>query len=334
MIEPFGVLSNGQRVERIQIKGHGLAACVLTWGAVLQDLRFDAFPHALVLGFDDFEHYPTRSPNFGSIVGRVANRIRNAKADIAGQTYKFDRNALERHTLHGGADGAGKQIWQLGDVCENSVSLTLRLADGHMGFPGNLDVMATYTITPGPTLEVRIKASSDAPTICNFAHHSYFNLDGGGDARNQTLQVFADSYLPTDADCIPTGKAASVEETPFDFRREKSIAGAGHSFDHNWCLSRDRRDCVPVAVLRAANCDLGMTIATTEPGLQVYDGAKIKTQDLPGLDGKSYSAFSGIAIEPQAWPDAPNQDWRSQTELVPGRSYEQLSRFSFITGAS
>jgi len=329
VVEAFGQLGDGRAVERVRLSAHGLSANILTWGAVLQDLRLDGVGHSLVLGFPEFEHYPTRSPNFGSIVGRAANRIRNGQAEIGGKVYRFDRNVLDRHTLHGGAGGAGKQLWRIEEVGADFVTLALTLPDGHMGFPGTMDVRATYGILPGPVLEISISAETDADTVCNFAHHSYFNLDGGGDARRQEFQVHADHFLKLDEDFVPTGDVASVEGTLFDFRTARPLLSGDARYDHNLCLSRQRCACRPVARLKGAESGVEMTIETTEPGLQVYDGGKIRTDDLPGLDGTPYTAFSGIALEPQAWPDAPNQEWADQVLLAPGQIYRQLSRFSF-----
>lgn len=331
MIEVFGRLDDGREVERVRLAAHGLAVDVLTWGAVVQDLRLDGVGHSLVLGFSEFKHYPVRSPSFGSIVGRVANRIRNGRADIGGRTYQFDRNVLGRHTLHGGADGTGKQLWRISDSGDDFVTLSLTLPDGHMGFPGRVDVQAIYRIVPGSALEVEITAGADAETLCNFAHHSYFNLDGGGDARRQEFQAQADHYLAIDEDLVPTGEVAAVNGTRFDFRSPRPILSGDARYDHNLCLSRQRCACRPVARLKGVASGIEMTVETTEPGLQLYDGATIKekTGDVPGLNGEPYEAFSGIALEPQAWPDAPNREWADQVRLLPGRSYSQLSRFLF-----
>lgn len=331
MIEAFGTLDDGRAVDRVCLSAHGMTANVLTWGAVLQDLRLAAVPHALVLGFPKFEHYPKHSPNFGSIVGRVANRIRNGQAQIEGKPYQFDRNVLGRHTLHGGADGSGKQLWRIASAGDDFVTLALTLPDGHMGFPGTLGVTATYRILPGPALEIAIDADCDTPTLCNFAHHSYFNLDGGGDARGQQFQVHADHYLVIDEDLVPSGRIAPVDGTPFDFRSIRPIQLGDAQYDHNLCLSRQRCACRPVATLKGTKSGLEMTIETTEPGLQLYDGINIpgRTEDRPGLDGKPYGAHAGIALEPQAWPDAPNQDWADQVRLLPGETYQQLTRFRF-----
>jgi len=331
MIDVFGQLGDGRSVERARLSAHGLSVNVITWGAVVQDLRLDGISHSLVLGFPEFKHYPTRSPSFGSIVGRVANRIRNGRAEIGGNTFQFDRNVLDRHTLHGGSEGAGKQLWQILASGDDFVTLSLTLPDGHMGFPGTMDVRATYRIVAGPALEIEITAESDAETLCNFAHHSYFNLDGGRDARRQEFQAHADHYLAIDGDLVPTGEVAGVDGSPFDFRTSRPILLGDAQYDHNLCLSRQRCACRPVARLKGAESGIEMTIETTEPGLQLYDGStiKAKTGGLPGLNGAPYEAYSGIALEPQAWPDAPNQDWVDQVSLAPGDIYSQLTRLVF-----
>ncbi|MEM7523408.1 MAG: aldose epimerase family protein [Pseudomonadota bacterium] len=322
-----GADNEGRAVERAVISAHGLTATVLSWGAVLQDLRLNGVEHPLVLGFPDFRDYPAHSPDFGAVVGRVANRIRMAEADIGGVRRVFDANCLGRHTLHGGAMGTGRSTWSIDRIAPDAVHLSLRLAGGYMGFPGALDIAAAYRIAPGPALVFEAEARSDAPTICNLAHHSYFNLDGGGDARRQRLQIAAEAYLPVDGDLCPTGERRPTADTPFDFRAERVIGESG--FDHNFCLAETRGPLRPVARLTGARSGVAMAIETTEPGLQLYDGSTIPADGPPGLDGVAYGPCSGVALEPQAWPDAPNQPWAGQVRLDPGETYRQRSVFRF-----
>lgn len=318
--QPFGTTDDGQPVECTTIAAHGLTARVMNWGAVLQDLRLAGINHPLVLGYPEFAAYPAHSPNFGAIVGRVANRIRNAQAPIDGEVYKLDCNCLGRHILHGGSDGCGVQVWQTLDAGDDFVRLGLQLPDGHMGFPGTLDIEAVYRVFPGPALAVEITAKTDKPTLCNLAHHSYFNLNGGGDGRDQHLQIAADAFLPVDGDLVPTGEVRQVAGTEFDFQQARTIQRGDTRYDHNFCLAEMRGPMRPVATLSGKA--VSMVIETTEPGLQLYDGATI-----PGFGG--FGPYGGIALEPQAWPDAPNQAWAGQVALAPGQIYQQTTLFRF-----
>lgn len=326
MIETFGTFQD-ETVRRIRISSGALTAHVLTWGAVVQDLRLEGHAHPLVLGFAEFAPYPAQSPFFGAIAGRCANRIRDGHLELDGAAFQLDRNFIGKHTLHGGADSMGKRIWQIADNSADSVTLTITLPDGHNGFPGTLTARATYAVS-GSALVVRLEAETDAPTLCNLAHHSYFNLDGAATLANHRLQIDAETFLPVDDELIPTGEQRPVGGTVFDFRTPRP-ALTGTLLDHNFCLSPDRRPIRPVAHLSAG--EIAMEIRTTEPGLQVYDGANIATA-APGLAGGPMGAHAGIALEPQVWPDANHHSGFPQAVLRPGEAYHQLTEFHFTGG--
>ncbi len=326
-MESFGQTAEGSPVCRVRITRHGLTAWVLTWGAVVQDLRLDGVPHPLVLGFPRFRPYLGSKAFFGAIVGRLANRIAGGRARIAGRVHRLDRNDGGRHTLHGGIDGSGRRLWELEGFGEDVVTLRCTLPDGHMGFPGTLEAVATYRITAGPALTLDLTAESDAETVCGFAHHSYFNLDGKGTIQDHRLRIDAEAVLPVDQALIPTGEAMRVEGTAFDFRTARPIGAAGVAYDHNFCLSEDRRPLRDVAELSGPRSGLSLTLATTEPGLQIYTGATLSSGATPGLAGTPYGPFAGVALEPQVWPDAPNRPWSPTARLRPDEVYRQTSVF-------
>ncbi len=332
-MEYFGKTVSGQDVHRIRLEGGGLTAHVLTLGGILQDLRLTGFEHPLVLGFPELSAYLDHARYFGANVGRVANRIAQGRASIAGHDYQLDQNFLGKHMLHGGMSGAGTQIWKVAEQGSDFVTLSLRLPDGQMGFPGNLDVLLTYSLIDDGVLELNFTAHTDAPTLCNFAHHSYFNLDGSASVLEHQLFVDAEAYLPVDAEMIPTGEIVPVAGTAFDFRQMRRIARTGVDdvhYDHNFCLSAHRQACRPVACLQGAEHDLTLTLETTEPGLQVYDGQWIDVPaKYPGLMGVPYAAHAGVALEAQGWPDAPNHAGFPAIKLQPGEEYQQLTRFVF-----
>ncbi len=328
-LEVFGETAGGSPVQRVRIAGQGLAAWVLTWGAVVQDLRLEGVSHPLVLGFPHFPPYLESTAYFGAVVGRLANRIAGGRARIAGRVHRLDRNDGGRHTLHGGADGSGRRLWRLEGAGEDFVTLRCNLPDGHMGFPGALDAVATYRIVAGPALALDLSAETEAETICGLAHHSYFNLDGAGKIHDHRLRIAADAVLPVDDELIPTGEVMKVEGTAFDFRRARPIGAAGMDYDHNFCLSEDRQPLREVAELTGPRSGLTLGLATTEPGLQVYTGATLSTRATPGLTGTPYGPYAGVALEPQVWPDAPNRPWSDLARLQPGEVYRQRSVFRF-----
>ena len=327
-IQPFGKLPDGTSVERITITGGGLTAQVMTYGATVQDLRLDGVGHPLVLGAPVFEPYLGPMTYFCAIVGRFANRIANGRFELNGTTHHVPANWLGRHALHGGAVGSGQKIWTIGTLTEDSLRLDLTLPDGDMGFPGKMTVAATFKLPGNGVLAIDICARTDAASPCSFAHHGYFILDDSGNITDHGLRIEAEAYLPVDADRIPTGAPATVAGTAFDFRASRAVGNEG--IDHNFCLSEARTALRPVAVLRSWQSGLAMAIETTEPGLQVYDGAYIPEQGLAGLDGCRYGPFAGIAMETQGWPDAPNRPGFPPSILAPGDSYEHHVRYRFF----
>jgi len=273
--------------------------------------------HSLVLGYPELEPYLTNPNYFGSTVGRFANRINRGKAVIDGQTLSLDLNEGGKHHLHGGSQGASHRNWAINDVSETSVTFEDMLPDGHMGYPGNLTVTAKFELDADCRLNSTIEAQTDAPTLCNFTTHNYFNLDGGRDIRDHFLTVHADKYLPVDNEGIPTGSIESVEGTPLDFRVQKSLSSGGSfaDIDHNFCVSSK----AVVAKLTSPRSSVALELSTLEPGVQVYSGASIRSgHHLP---------YAGIALEPQKWPDAPNRDSFPPELLVPGTLSVQRSTF-------
>lgn len=325
--EPFGTMPDGTAVERLTITGGGLTARVLTYGATVQDLRLEGVDHPLVLGAPTLAPYLGPMQYFGALVGRFANRIAGGRFTLDGQDHQVPPNWLGRHALHGGPVGAGQKVWRVAVATDDSLRLELILPDGDMGFAGTLRVSATISLPGEAALAFDIQAETDAPTPCSFAHHGFFNLDGGATIAAHELQIAANAYLPVDPDLIPTGKIAAVAGTRFDFRAPREIGTAG--IDHNFCLSDGQRPIQTVATLRAPTNGLALTIETTEPGLQVYDGAYMPTEGLPGLDGRRYGPFAGVALETQGWPDAPNRAGFPNTILRPGETYRHRVRYVF-----
>lgn len=319
----FDHLPDGRPVQQIALRGDRLSADLLTMGATIRDLRLDGIDRPLVLGFPTLQPYLAGGLYVGAIVGRFANRIGGARFALDGTEYRVDPNFLGRHLLHGGSDGIHHHLWRIEDLAMDRATLALDLPDGHMGFPGALHIRAEFAL-PGDALTITLRATADAPTPVNLAHHGYFDLDGRGDIRGHILQVDAAQYLPVDGELIPTGEIAPVAGTGFDFRTPRPI-GTG-AYDHNLCLAPSRRGLTRVARLSGQD-GTAMTIATTEPGLQIYDGRHFA--DLPGTGGRIYGPHAGLALETQGWPDAPNHPAFPDSILRPGRFYESRTVYSF-----
>jgi aldose 1-epimerase len=328
----FGRTEDGEEVRRVTIGGGGLTAHIITWGATLQDLRLDGHAPSLVLGFDTFDPYPAHSPFFGATVGRFANRIAQGQFRLDGRTYQLDRNQQGVHHLHGGSKGIGKRVWGIADRGADFVRFEITDPDGHMGYPGTCRITCTYRLADDGVLSVLHEAETDRPTICNMAHHSYFNLDGEADILDHELTIDADHYLPVDEGQIPTGEIAPVAGTPLDFRQSRVIRladGDGQfPYDHNYCLADARRSQRNVAQVRSPKSGIAMAVHTTEPGLQFYCGFKVAVP-VAGLDGATYSAHCGLCLESQIWPDSPNHDGFPSAVLRPGERLRQATDYIF-----
>ena len=315
---PLGKTSTGAAVARIVLRGHGLQVAVLTYGAALQSVRLDGVDHDLTLGSDDLAQYEGRLCYHGTIVGPVANRLTNAKALINSTPHSFVPNEAAGHFLHGGPNGTQAQVWHIVQADDTAVTLSLGLQDD--GFPGHRTVQATYAILPDATLLLTISGTTDAPTVLNLAHHGYWNMDGTPTWAGHRLQIAAAHYLPTDAGCAPTGAVQAVMGTAYDFQQARAIGIDDPFIDNNFCLSHQQEPLRDVLWLTGQS-GVRLTVGTTEPGVQVYNG--------PHGWGAGGLPHGGIAIEPQGWPDAPNHAHFPSIALTPAQNLQQVTRWRF-----
>ncbi|MEM1302742.1 MAG: aldose epimerase family protein [Pseudomonadota bacterium] len=324
----FGETSDGRTVDAIDIGSDDLTVRMLTFGAVINDVRLTALGHPLTLGSTEVAPYEGAFKSFGSLMGPVVNRIKDARATIAGKTYEFETNNLGRHSQHSGSTGSHLQVWDVTAVSDAAVTLALDLPDGLGGFPGNRRVTATYTVE-GTSLTMQVRCTTDAPTIINFANHSYWNLDGSENYGGHTLQVHANHYLPPDDLLMPTGQIAPVEGTSLDFREPRTLSGDDTQFfDLNYCFSDCDQPLRELAVLTGLN-GVKMTMASTAPGLQAYDAGTMKDQDHPTHIGTPYKPYSGFALEAQRWPGALAHSHFPTFEYGPTTPFEQTTRWTF-----
>jgi len=330
--EIFGHLDDGEAVERITIAGGGLTARVLTWGAVIQDLRLDGHGAPLVLGFETLSAYLAHSPYFGATPGRCANRIDAGRFVLDGTEYQLECNERGVTHLHGGSDGIGGRNWRIADRGTDFVTLTIVDPAGRAGYPGNCTITCTYRLSGEGVLSAVYEATTDAPTPVNLCQHSYFILDDEADALGHEIRLAAEYYLPVDADLIPTGEVRPVAGTPFDLTHwtplRRQVEAGGIAFDHNFCLSPARAAKRPVAEVRSTRSGIVLGVRTTEPGVQLYTGSKVNPP-VPGLEGRRYGAFAGFCLETQIWPDAVNHAHFPDAILRPGETLRQETDYVF-----
>ncbi|THV22236.1 aldose epimerase family protein [Peteryoungia ipomoeae] len=335
MRDVFGTLPTGEQVEKVVLTGGGLTASIITFGAVLQDLRLEGHDAPLILGFEDLDSYLNHSPYFGATPGRCANRIGKGRFTLDGVDYQLELNERGVSHLHGGSDGMGRQLWTILEQDAASVVMEVVDPDGRAGYPGTVRIRATFTLKEGGVFSALYETVTDKPTIANVCHHAYFNLDGSPDILDHELMMAADHYTPVDAALIPTGEISPVDGTAFDFRAMRPIRrerdGQQIGYDHNFCFSDKRVEKRSVARARSPQSGVTMEILTTEPGVQFYAGGKVAPA-VPGLDGRAYGAFAGFCMETQVWPDAINHAGFPNAILRPGEVLRQETDYVFSKG--
>ncbi len=287
----------------------------------------------IVLGFDSLGGYLAKPPYFGALIGRYGNRIGKATFKIDTTTYKLAANNGVNH-LHGGEKGYDKVVWDATSSADSTASLTLSYLskDGEEGYPGNLDIKVTYTLTDEDELLIDYSATTDKATPVNLTNHCYFNLTG--DVSNaildHQLQVNADRYTPVDAGLIPTGELKAVKSTPFDFLQPhkigERIAAVDGGYDHNFVLNRKGNDLELVATLSDSLSGRKLEVFTTEPGLQFYSG-NFLDGTFKTAAGKSILIHTALCLETQHFPDSPNKPAFPTTILKPGEKYHTVSKY-------
>ena len=315
--------ADGTTVQKVTIANGPSRAQLMSYGATLTEFRLDGIAYSLALGSPDLESYKGKMQYFGAIVGPIANRVAQGKALLDGQSLQLAVNE-NGNALHGGLEGISQKNWQVKELEHNWVTFSLESSDGESGLPGPLEIMVSYSIQNDGALKIEVSAKSEKPTFCNPAFHGYWCLNGEG-LSGHKLMIHADHFLPTNKALIPTGQIQSVEGTPYDLRQPRDVP-TEISLDTNFCLNGSGLR----EVARLATDELAMIVETDAPGLQVYDAARLDTSPVIGHCGKPYFRHAGIAMEPQVWPDAPNQPSFPSIALSPGERFSQTSFFRFI----
>jgi aldose 1-epimerase len=324
----FGTTADGQEVKLFTLRNkNGLTARMMTYGATITELqvpdRRDAFTNVL-LGAESFEAYARGFGGSASVIGRFANRIKNARFKIDGAEYQLAANNGKNH-IHGGRKGFASVVWDGQALPErNAVRFSYLSKDGEEGYPGNLKVTVTYTLTDRNEFRVDYEAETDQATPINLTNHAYFNLAGGGNILDHVLWLAADRYTPADPELIPTGEIAPVKGTPLDFTTPTAIGArieqlkpALNGYDHNFVINGGGKNLVLAARVTDPKSGRVMEARTTEPGVQLYTGNHLK--------------HAGLCLETQHYPDSINQPRFPSPLLRPGNTFKSTTVFAFST---
>jgi aldose 1-epimerase len=339
----FGRTGDGAEVDLYTLTNrNGLTAKVTSYGAILTHLLVPDRSGNLgdvVLGFDTLEGYLGSHPFFGSTVGRVANRIARGEFELDGKVYHLAINNGP-NSLHGGLKGFNRVLWNAEpQQGENgpSVRFSYLSRDGEEGYPGNLSVTVTYTLTDEDALEIRYTATTDQATPVNLTNHSYFNLAGEADILSHEMLLHADRFTPVDDTLIPTGEIRPVAGTPMDFTRPEAIGsrigevgGDPKGYDHNYVLNSGGDEKVRSARVREPRSGRVMEVYTTQPGVQFYTG-NFLDGSITGKGGQSYGKHAGFCLETQHFPDSVHHPNFPSVILRPGDTYRQFTAYTFLT---
>ncbi|MCR4809611.1 MAG: galactose mutarotase [Prevotella sp.] len=355
----FETVVGSDSVKLYTLKGdNGMEVCITNFGGRVVSLMVpdkDGNLVDVVLGFDNIDQYMEKTTDYGSSVGRYANRINMGRFVLDGDTIQLKQNDKHDggrdHCLHGGGDtGWMNQVYKAEQIDSATLKLTIKAQDGENGFPGTIEAVTTYKIVDGNTLDITWEATTDKPTVINQTNHNYYNLSGDLEhaGYDQVLYVNADSFTESDESYMPTGVILPVEGTPMDFRTPHAVGDSikseyyqiknAHGYDHNWCLNtyKDGKgdDTQVCASLYSPKTGIFMEMYTNEPGVQVYSG---NFQGVNGEEnvvrklGKKYPQHVSICLESQKYPDSPNHpEWASPV-LRPGENYFSHAAYKFTT---
>ncbi len=337
----FGKTPDGTPVEQYVLSNGKMTVKVITYGAIVTEIDVpdrNGKPTDVVLGFDNLEGYLGNHPYFGAATGRVANRIAKARFTLDGKEYTLAANNGP-NTLHGGKKAFDKVIWKATDVSSPgapAVKMSYLSPDGEEGFPGNLSVSVTYTVTAANELRIDYRATTDKATPVNITNHSYFNLAGpaAGSILDHEMMLAADHYTPVDSNLVPTGETASVQGTPLDFTRPVALGaridelkGEPGGYDHNYVL-RSGKDLAIAARVTEPKSGRVLEMFTTEPAVQLYT-ANFLDGTIKGKSGVTYKKHQAFCLEAQHYPDSVNQPKFPSTILRPGSTYTQTTIYKF-----
>jgi aldose 1-epimerase len=346
--ESFGKTGDGRPVDLYTLtNSRGLVVRAINYGGIIVSLRVPDKAGNLgdiVLGYDNVEGYLKNPAYFGAIVGRYANRIANAAFTLDGVKYNLTKNDGP-NSLHGGANGFNKQLWEAKEFKNDQgvgVGFSYLSKDGEEGYPGNLKVNVSYTLTDENKLILDYEATTDKATPLNLSQHTYFNLagEGNGDVLGHHVMLNADRFTPVDKTLIPAGDSRPVQGTPMDFTRPTAIGARinqdydqlvlGHGYDHNWLIKRKDDSLVRAALVHEPTSGRILEVLTTQPGVQFYSG-NFLDGTITGKHGHVYKQHYGFCLETQHFPDSPNHPDFPSTILRRGQTFHSRTVFRFAT---
>ncbi len=346
--ESFGKTGDGRPVDLYTLtNSNGVEVRAMTYGGIIVSLRVpdkNGKMDDVVLGHDKVDGYLVNPPYFGAIVGRYANRIANAMFTLDGAKYTLAKNDGP-NSLHGGVNGFNKVVWDASPIKNDKgvgVAFNCLSKDGEEGYPGNLKVKVSYTLTDENQLMLDYEARTDKATPLNLSQHSYFNLagEGTGDILGHELMLNADRFTPVDQTLIPTGELRAVQGTPMDFTKPTAIGARiddtyeqlvlGHGYDHNFVINRKNDSLTLAARVHEPTSGRVLEVYTTEPGVQFYSG-NFLDGTITGKQGHVYKRRYGLCLETQHFPDSPNHPDFPSTILRPGTTFHSQTVFKFST---
>jgi len=343
----FGKMSDGQTIDLYTLTNkNGMQVGIINYGGRVVSIRVPDRQGQMadvVLGFDNLDGYLGNNPYFGAIVGRYANRIAKGRFTLDSVEYKLAQNDGP-NSLHGGVKGFDKVVWKATELAKQNSALELAYLskDGEEGYPGNLSVKVTYTLSDDNELWIDYHATTDKDTVLNLSNHSYFNLagEGNGDILQHVMMIAASRFTPVDATLIPTGELRNVEGTPFDFRQPTAIGARinnddeqlklGRGYDHNFVLDRKGSGMTLAARVVEPKSGRVLEVKTDQPGIQFYTG-NFLDGTIHGKGGKVYGHRFAFCLETQHFPDSPNRPSFPSSELKPGETYHYITVFRFST---
>jgi aldose 1-epimerase len=321
----------------------GMSVSVMNYGAAVVKLLVpdrSGKMDDVVLGFDDLAGYldPKRDPHFGATIGRYGNRIAKGQFSLDGHTYQLPLNDGP-NSLHGGPEGFDRLMWKAEILSKSppSILFTHVSLDGEEGYPGTMKASVRYTLSEDNQVKLYFTAKTDKPTVANLTHHSYFNLGGAnsGTVLDELVTINADAYTPVDSTLIPTGEIKSVEGTPMDFRkptavgeRIQQVGGKPVGYDHNYVLNDYGKGVRVIATVLAPKSGRIMTVSSDQPGVQFYSG-NFLDGSITGKNGAVYQQYDALCLEPQHFPDSPNEPKFPPVVLEPGETYRSTIVYGF-----
>lgn len=338
MKKEFGKVGDREVYLYTLTNKHGITVRITNYGGIITEILMPSRNGGngnIVLGYDNLDSYLAKTPYFGAIVGRYANRIANAEFSLDGQTYHLSKND-GNNSLHGGSKGFDKVVWdaaEFSDSANAGLLLTYNSADGEEGYPGNLKVGVLYVLNNKDELSVVIEAVTDKACPVNLCNHTYFNLNGAGsDILKHVLMIPADRYTEVNDVLIPTGRLPEVKGTPMDFNLPteigQRISEVSGGYDHNYVLRKNDGTMSVAAELYDPESGRKVTVETTQPGVQFYSG-NFLDGSITGLEGKVYRKHYGLCLETQHFPDSPNHAEFPNTIVRPGTPFKEHTVFRF-----